>query len=130
MDVFFNPSITETFGNVTLEAMAAGVPVVAARATGAVDLIDEGVTGFLVPPRAVDGYSRALEPIVGDPALHRPMGTTGTARAAGSQWATANQEVLFASSDVQARTTGLTLPVTPTITGPSPTPPRHNANNS
>src|SRR3546814_8807009 len=40
MDVFFNPSITETFGNVTLEAMAAGVPVVAARATGPVDLID------------------------------------------------------------------------------------------
>src|SRR3546814_8361055 len=66
MDVFFNPSITETFGNVTLEAMAAGVPVVAARATGAVDLINEGVTGFLVPPRAVDGYSRAIERIVGD----------------------------------------------------------------
>src|SRR5207244_816734 len=39
MDVLFNPSITETFGNVTLEAMACGVPVVAARATGAVDLI-------------------------------------------------------------------------------------------
>jgi phosphatidylinositol alpha 1,6-mannosyltransferase len=34
MDLFFNPSITETFGNVTLEAMACGVPVVAARATG------------------------------------------------------------------------------------------------
>ena len=50
MDVFFNPSITETFGNVTLEAMASGVPVVAARATGAIDLIDEGQTGFLVDP--------------------------------------------------------------------------------
>jgi phosphatidylinositol alpha 1,6-mannosyltransferase len=34
MDMLFNPSVTETFGNVTLEAMAAGVPVVAARATG------------------------------------------------------------------------------------------------
>uniref|UniRef100_UPI0015751C1A glycosyltransferase family 4 protein n=1 Tax=Sphingomonas bacterium TaxID=1895847 RepID=UPI0015751C1A len=50
MDVFFNPSVTETFGNVTLEAMAAGVPVVAARATGAVDLVEPGRTGFLVPP--------------------------------------------------------------------------------
>src|SRR3546814_12627389 len=36
MDVFFTPSITETFGNVTLEAMATGGPVVAARAPGAV----------------------------------------------------------------------------------------------
>src|SRR3546814_20286071 len=97
MDVFFNPSITETFGNVTLEAMAAGVPVVAARATGAVDLIDEGVTGFLVPPRAVDGYSRAIERIVGDPALRRQMGAAGTACAAADTWETANQAVRAAS---------------------------------
>src|SRR3546814_17407439 len=86
MDGFFNPSITETVGNVTLEAMAAGVPVVAARATGAVDLIVEGVTGFLVPPRAVDGYSRAIERIVGDPALRRQMGAAGTACAPGYHW--------------------------------------------
>ncbi|WP_119037226.1 glycosyltransferase family 4 protein [Hephaestia caeni] len=103
MDVFFNPSITETFGNVTLEAMAAGVPVVAARATGAVDLIDEGVTGFLVPPREVSGYSQAIERIVGDPALRRRMGAAGTACAAGYQWETANQAVLDAYLEVMAR---------------------------
>ena len=45
LDIFFNPSVTETFGNVTLEAMAAGVSVVAARASGAVGLVDDGVTG-------------------------------------------------------------------------------------
>src|SRR3546814_19280915 len=94
MDVFFNPSITETFGNVALEAMAAGVPVVAARATGAVDLIDEGVTGFLVPPRAVDGYSRAIARIVGDPALRRQLGAPGTPCAAGYHWETPHQAVL------------------------------------
>ncbi len=38
MDVLLNPSITETFGNVTLEAMASGVPVIAARATGSTSL--------------------------------------------------------------------------------------------
>ncbi|MCM8729831.1 glycosyltransferase family 4 protein [Hephaestia sp. GCM10023244] len=103
MDVFFNPSITETFGNVTLEAMAAGVPVVAARATGAVDLIDEGVTGFLVPPREVGGYSQAIERIVGDPVLRQKMGAAGTARAAGYEWETANQAVLDAYLDVMAR---------------------------
>ena len=66
MDVLFNPSVTETFGNVTLEAMAAGVPVVAARATGAVDLIDEGRTGFLVPPRDVSAYAGAIAQLIAD----------------------------------------------------------------
>src|SRR3546814_6623984 len=69
-------------------------------------LIDEGVTGFLVPPRAVDGYSRAIERIVGDPALRRQMGAAGTACAAGYQWETANQAVLDAYLDVMARRTG------------------------
>ena len=44
-DVFLNPSITETFGNVTLEAMACALPVVAAVATGATNLVRDGETG-------------------------------------------------------------------------------------
>lgn len=94
MDVFFNPSVTETFGNVTTEAMAAGVPVVAARATGAVDLVREGVTGFLVPPRDIGGYADAIARIVSDPALRQSMGEAGHADAAGYRWDTANQAVL------------------------------------
>ena len=74
MDVFFNPSVTETFGNVTTEAMAAAVPVVAARATGAVDLIDEGVTGFLVPARDPSAYADKIATIVTDPTLRRAHG--------------------------------------------------------
>ena len=94
MDVFFNPSVTETFGNVTLEAMAAGVPVVAARATGAIDLIEEGHTGFLVPPRDVGAYADAIGRIVADPALRHAMGNAGHARAAGYRWESVNQAVL------------------------------------
>ncbi|VVT10528.1 Glycosyl transferase family 1 [Sphingomonas sp. EC-HK361] len=94
MDVFFNPSVTETFGNVTTEAMAAGVPVVAARATGAVDLVVEGATGFLVPPRDVDAYADAIGEIVGNPAMRRTMGDAGHARAAGYRWEVANEAVL------------------------------------
>ena len=94
MDVLFNPSVTETFGNVTLEAMAAGVPVVAARATGAVDLIDEGVTGFLVPPRDVDAYAGAIARLIHDPALHHAQSQAGHAKSQAYRWDAINQVVL------------------------------------
>jgi phosphatidylinositol alpha 1,6-mannosyltransferase len=94
MDVLFNPSVTETFGNVTLEAMAAGVPVVAARATGAVDLVQEGVTGFLVPPRDVAAYAGAMARIVGEPGLRRRMGDAGHAAAADYRWDRVNEDAL------------------------------------
>jgi phosphatidylinositol alpha 1,6-mannosyltransferase len=107
MDVFFNPSVTETFGNVTLEAMSAGVPVVAARATGAVDLVDEGETGFLVPPRDIAAYADAIARIVADPDLRHRMGEAGHTEAAGYSWERANQAVLDAYLDLMARTSGL-----------------------
>ena len=94
MDVFFNPSISETFGNVTLEAMAAGVPVVAALATGAIDLVDDGTTGFLVDPTDIAGYADAIARIVGSPATRATMGAAGHAAAAGYRWDVANQAVL------------------------------------
>ncbi len=102
-DMFFNPSVTETFGNVTTEAMCAGVPVVAARATGAVDLIEHGVTGFLVPPRDVGAYADAIARMVADPALRRGMGAAGHARALAYRWDTANQAALDAYLEVMAR---------------------------
>ena len=71
MDIFFNPSITETFGNVTLEAMACGVPVVAARATGATTLVRDGVTGQLVTPGDIAAYADAIAAYIADPALRR-----------------------------------------------------------
>jgi phosphatidylinositol alpha 1,6-mannosyltransferase len=94
MDVFFNPSITETFGNVTTEAMAAGVPVVAARATGAVDLVKEGVTGFLVDPTDIAGYADRIARFVADPTLRDTMGAAGHQEAQRYRWDTANQAVL------------------------------------
>jgi phosphatidylinositol alpha 1,6-mannosyltransferase len=100
MDVFFNPSVTETFGNVTLEAMAAGVAVVAARATGAVDLIEDGVNGFLVPPRDVDAYADAIARLVADPAMRRAAGEAGHAKAAAYEWGAINEAVLKAYLEV------------------------------
>lgn len=105
MDVLFNPSVTETFGNVTLEAMAAGVPVVAARATGAVDLIDDSVNGFLVPPRDVNAYADAIAQLIADPALHKSAGAAGHAKAKAYQWDAINQVVLDTYLEVIARRT-------------------------
>ncbi len=94
MDVFFMPSVTETFGNVTTEAMAAGVPVVAARATGSVDLVEEGVTGFLVPPLDVTAYADAIARLVEDPALRAEAGRAGSARVSGYEWEQVNAAML------------------------------------
>ncbi len=60
-DMLLNPSVTETFGNVTLEAMACGLPVVAARATGSLSLVEDNVTGRLVRPGANEHFAAALQ---------------------------------------------------------------------
>jgi phosphatidylinositol alpha 1,6-mannosyltransferase len=60
-DMLLNPSVTETFGNVTLEAMACGLPVVAARATGSLSLVEDNVTGRLIRPGANESFAQALQ---------------------------------------------------------------------
>ncbi|MEH3037233.1 MAG: glycosyltransferase family 1 protein [Sphingomonas adhaesiva] len=102
MDVLFNPSVTETWGQVTSEAMAAGVPVVAARATGAVDLLDDGRTGFLVPPGDIAGYADAIERLVTDADLRTAMGAAAHAHAQGFRWDSANDAVLQVYREVLA----------------------------
>lgn len=94
MDVFFNPSVTETFGNVTSEAMAAGVAVVAARATGAVDLVEEGVNGFLAPPRDVAAYADAIQRLIEDDHLRASAGASGYDKAQAFVWGPVNEKVL------------------------------------
>jgi glycosyltransferase involved in cell wall biosynthesis len=92
-DMFLNPSITETFGNVTLEAMASGLPVVAARATGASSLVDDGVTGHLVPPRDIAAYADALGPYCTDANLRRMHGGAGERAARAYSWDAINAVV-------------------------------------
>lgn len=103
MDIFFMPSITETFGNVTTEAMAAGVPVVAAHATGAVDLVEPGVTGFLVPPQNVSAYADAIQRLIEQPALRAAAGKASHERVRGYEWDRVNAAMIDAYQDLLAR---------------------------
>jgi glycosyltransferase involved in cell wall biosynthesis len=91
MDVFFNPSITETFGNVTLEAMASGLPVVAARATGATSLVLDGQTGRLVAGDDIAGFASAIAAYLQNAELRAAHGTAGEARSREFSWDAINQ---------------------------------------
>lgn len=94
MDMLFNPSITETFGNVTLEAMACGVPVIAAKATGSENLVGDHVTGRLIKPGAVSTFADALGDYCVDPALRVRHGRAGTEASARFGWDRINQALV------------------------------------
>ena len=85
-DLFLFPSDSESFGNVTLEAMASGLPCVCADATGSSSLVAPGETGFLIPADDADGFARQLALLAQDAALRRRMGEAARARALTYTW--------------------------------------------
>ncbi len=72
-DVFVAPSRAEAFGQVALEAMACGVPVVAFDVGGLPDMVRPGITGLLAPPEDVGALSRAIEAMLGNDDLRGRM---------------------------------------------------------
>jgi glycosyltransferase involved in cell wall biosynthesis len=93
-DLLMNPSLTEAFGNVTLEAMACALPVVAAEATGATNLVRSGMTGTLVDGTDPDEFAEALARYARDPELRRRHGKAGLAVAKTMDWDTINSAVI------------------------------------
>lgn len=93
-DILFNPSVTETFGNVTLEAMACGVPVVAADATGSRSIVRDGETGRLVAAGSVDGFADALSDYCTDDALRHRHGGASRDAADAYDWDHINQALI------------------------------------
>jgi sugar transferase (PEP-CTERM/EpsH1 system associated) len=81
LDVFVLSSVSEGLNNTILEAMAAGLPVVATRVGGADEMVLEGSTGFLVPPGSPDMIAEALRRLLVDPVAAAAMGEAGRARA-------------------------------------------------
>jgi glycosyltransferase involved in cell wall biosynthesis len=74
------PSLSEGLSNVLLESMAAGVPVVATRVGGTPEVIEDGVTGMLVPPRDTGALVRAILAILEDRELTNRLGRAGRER--------------------------------------------------
>ena len=69
-DLFLLPSQTESFGLAALEAMACGSPVVASRAGGLPEVVDDGVNGILEPVGSVEAMGRRAVELLRDPARH------------------------------------------------------------
>lgn len=86
-DVFVFPSPTETCGLVALEALASGVPVVGARAGGIPENLREGLTGFLIEPGNVAGFTEAITLLVEDPNQRGAMHEAARGFAVGRDWA-------------------------------------------
>lgn len=95
-DVFALPSSYEAFPLVVIEAAAAGMPIVAAPVSGVTDLVEDGVSGRLVPAEPA-ALSAVLDALVADPALRRSLGDEARRRSSAFTWerATATVQSLY-----------------------------------
>ncbi len=85
-DVFVFPSTTETFGNVTLEAMASALPPVCAREGGAYGIIDHGHTGLVAAPRCPYDLADNIESLLDSPERRESMSGAALHFAQQQQW--------------------------------------------
>ena len=79
-DLFVLPSKMEAFGLVLAEAMASGLPVVSTRVGGIPEVVEEGVTGLLVPPNDPPALAEAIIDLLDDRDRMRAMGVRGRER--------------------------------------------------
>ena len=85
-DIFIFPSDSESFGNVTLEAMASGLACVCADATGSRSLVVQGETGFLAPAGDAQAFARSITILAQDGELRRRMGEAARRRSLNFSW--------------------------------------------
>ncbi|HZC40488.1 MAG TPA: glycosyltransferase family 1 protein [Streptosporangiaceae bacterium] len=94
LDVFVHAGAHETFGQTLREAAASGLPVVAPAAGGPLDLVEDGVTGYLVPPGDAAALAAAAGRLAAGPGLRAAMGAEARRRVAGLGWAVLGDELI------------------------------------
>ena len=85
-DLFVFPSTTETLGMAMIEALASGVPVVAARSGASHEIVDEGANGLLYEPHSLEAMTVAVRRILSDDGLRSRMGREARNGAEGRSW--------------------------------------------
>jgi phosphatidylinositol alpha 1,6-mannosyltransferase len=94
LDVFVHSGPYETFGQTLQEAAASGLPVVAPAAGGPLDLVADGVTGYLVPPSDPDALTAAVARLAADPAGRAAFGAAGRRQVLGRSWPALTEELI------------------------------------
>jgi len=94
LDIFAHTGPFETFGQTVQEAAASGLPVVAPAAGGPVDLVADGVTGYLVAPGDPDALSAAVRELAADPRLRARFGEAARRRVLGRTWSALTDELV------------------------------------
>jgi glycosyltransferase involved in cell wall biosynthesis len=79
-DLYVWPAVAEAYGMAMLEAQAAGLPVLAGREGGVADVVADGITGRLTPPRDAPAFATALKELLGQPDLLQHWGAAASAR--------------------------------------------------
>lgn len=105
-DVFCLPSLQEGFGIVFLEAMAAGLPIVAGDEAAVPEVVRDGTTGLLVDPRDPDAVAGALLRLLEDGGLRRSMGRAGRREVERYDWPRVAERFLDAVADLLPRGAG------------------------
>lgn len=99
-DVFVFPSTTETFGNVTIEAMASGIPPVCADKGGASGIIKDGVTGFLTKPRDAEDMALKIELLLDHPERRAEIAKQAFLYGQEQTWERSFEKMLLSYDDV------------------------------
>lgn len=121
-DMLVLPSFAEGVPVVLMEAMAARIPVIAPRVAGVAELVEDGVSGYVVPPGDVDSLAERLGTLLGDPALQRRMGEAGrrTVEAGFDTDAEAGWMAALISGAIAGRLPAGLRPAAPDETGDAP----------